>query len=307
MKCAGGGSVNIHDEKHRKDIYFENAFVALKSVKIHNSLCDVGLITNQSVPAKYDSLFKSHDINIWEVPFEEFVFSKKNKWHLAFYKLASLKYAIDQLNYENYIQIDCDVVCISSLNALIEDIKYKLVMLSGPYQFDHPTRKLLREINEYLTCVKKTDFNPYNQQKWGSGLIAGNTEILRKFMSKCTDLYEALNDDSLPFYNKLGDEVITSIAGEMMYEDLMDGKAYMNVYWTARHFYLVSTNYHFDKMCFLHLPDEKENGIRRIYKKLVNGIEFEQINLQKILNLPSTKAPFNLRLLMSKIKRRIFK
>ena len=55
-----------------------------------NSLCDVGLITNQSVPAKYDSLFKSHDINIWEGPFEEFVFSKKNKWHLAFYKLASL-------------------------------------------------------------------------------------------------------------------------------------------------------------------------------------------------------------------------
>ena len=90
-------------------------------------------------------------------------------------------------------------------------------------------------------------------------------------MSKCTDLYEAINDDSLPFYNKLGDEIITSIAGEMMYEDLMDGKAYMNVYWTARHFYLVSTNYHFDKMCFLHLPDEKENGIRRIYKKLING------------------------------------
>lgn len=281
-----GGSVNIVHEDKRKDIYFENTFVALKTIKNENPDISVALITNSEVPEFYEKLFKNNDILIHYAPFDTFVFPSSFRWSLAFYKMSSMKWAIENLKYDNYVQIDCDVVCNGSLEDMLNDIEYGVMMLSGPFTYSHSVRSLYREIYEKMYNEKMPLY------KWGSGLIAGKREHLKLFFDNCFDIYKKMQEFDIPQMSTVGDEFITSVAAIHSEIPIVDGKAYMHVYWTGL-FYLTSTNYTFDKIVLLHLPVEKEIGIHSLFKYYIKHGKFPSKKKMYVwLSLPKLKNPY---------------
>jgi len=297
-----GGSVNITQEERRMDIYYENTFVALKTILDENPTVDVGMITTNEVPIKYSELFERNNIKIWKAPFDEFKFSPQYRWYLAFYKLCSYKWALANLGYKYLVQIDCDVVCNNSINDLLQDLKYGIVMLSGPFSYNHVVRR------EYRDLYMKIYQEDVPMIKWGSGLIAGERERLSKFINVCDDVYCQMLSSGLKECEKVGDEFITSVAAILSGLPVLDGKPYMHVYWTGK-FYLVSTNYHFDRVALLHVPVEKEIGMHMIFNYFVkHGSMPKKDKMYKWLSLPKIWNPYICsywRAVVRKIKRKI--
>ena len=280
------GSVNIGDVKNRLYTFFCNAFVALRTTKDNNPTVNVGIITNANIDQKSRDFFLSKEIVIINVPFDEFVFPAENKWSLAFYKLTSLKWAVNNLDYSTFIQIDCDVVNNGNIIDLVKEAQNAVVMLSGSFSFDHPIRKQFTDAFELL----------YNERpqliKWGSGLICASKSLLSLFINCCSEVYDCMKRINFCNDNLLGDEFITSVAAIKSELNIVDGKPYMNVYWTDK-FYLVSTDFYFDKMVWLHLPDEKERGMLILFKYYKKHGNFpKQKRLYKYLNLPQTHHPY---------------
>ena len=297
-----GGSVNIACEEKRDNIYYENAFVALKSVKSENPQITVGLISNREAPKFYQKLFNDNEIQIWYAPFDQFVFPTSYKWYLAFYKLATMRWAVNNLSFDYFIQIDCDVVCNGSLSDLIEDLQYGIMMLSGPFTYHHDVRVLYRDIYQKMY----NDTNP--MIKWGSGLIAGKVSDMRVFMDSCWKIYEQMQETPLDEMQLVGDEYITSVAAIHSGLPIYDGKAYMHVYWTGR-FYLASTNYKYDKIVLLHVPVEKEIGIHTIYTFFTKHNRLPSKHKMYIfLSLPKARNPYiksYIKAILRKIRRLI--
>lgn len=258
-----GGSVNVSREENRGDIYYENAFIALKSVKSKNPQITVGVISNREVPKFYQKLFNDNEIQIWYAPFDQFVFPTSYKWYLAFYKLTTMRWVVNNLSFDYFIQIDCDVVCNGSLSDLVEDLQYGIMMLSGPFTYHHAVRVLYRDIYQKMY----NDINP--MIKWGSGLIAGKKSDMQVFMDSCLKIHEQMKKISLDKMQLVGEEYITSVAAIHSGLPIRDGKAYMHVYWTGQ-FYLVSTNYKYDKIVLLHVPDEKEIGMLKLFNRYIS-------------------------------------
>lgn len=279
------GSVNIKDTNNSLHTYLCNAFVALKTTKKYNPEINVGIVTNASVDSETIALFESECIRVYRAPFDEFLFPKENQWSLAFFKLSSYNWAIRNLEYDYYIQLDCDVVCNGDLSDLIEESKRSIVMLSGPFTFNHPIR------TQFLKAYKLLYEDEPVIVKYGSGLICGSKDKLLRFFDCCLNLYEKIKEKNYCNDNLLGDEFITSIAAIKSGVPIVDGRPYMNVYWTHR-FYLVSTDYYYDKMVFLHLPGEKEYGMMLLYKYYVKHQKFpEEKKIYSLLNLPSRHFP----------------
>ena len=294
------GSVNIKDINNSLHTYLCNAFVALKTTKIYNPEVNVGIITNASVDPKTVALFESEGIRIYCAPFDDFLFPKENKWSLAFFKLSSYNWAIRNLEYNYYIQLDCDVVCNGDLSDLIEESKRSVVMLSGPFTFSHPVR------TRFLKAYKLLYEDEQAIVKYGSGLICGSKDKLLPFFDCCLNLYEKIKEKNYCNDNLLGDEFITSIAAIKSGVPIVDGNPYMCVYWTHR-FYLVSTNYYYDKMVFLHLPAEKELGMMLLYKYYTKHKKFpDQKKIYSLLNLPSKRFPV-VRIFINWLKNKITK
>ena len=173
-------------------------------------------------------------------------------------------------------------------------------MLSGPFSYSHPIRQ------QYTMAYNKLYLDRAVLLKWGSGLICGEKAHLSQFMKCCIDVYELMRKNAFCEDDKLGDEFITSVAALKSGEPIVDGKPYMNVYWTNQ-FYLVSTDYHYDKMVWLHLPDEKERGLMDIFFYYKKHGELPKSNLlYGYLNLPHLRKPV-IRYYINCIRRRLLK
>lgn len=66
----------------------------------------------------YDQLFKNNNINIYKIDFEDYEMPADFTWSLAFFKIASLKYAVQNLHYEYFLQLDSDEICISQFDDM---------------------------------------------------------------------------------------------------------------------------------------------------------------------------------------------
>jgi len=274
------GSVNLSNTYSHMDIYLKNAFVALKSTKENNPGINVGLFINFDVDAIVQGIFSEEGIHIYKVPFNSFRVPSDNKWSLAFYKLCALEWAVNNLTFNYFVEIDCDVFCNGNVTDLISEAGEAIVMLSGPFTYNHPIRK------QFELAYKKMYSEECRMIKWGSGLICGNLAMLKEYMIVCDEVYLKMKAHSFCGDNLLGDEYITSVAAIKTKVPIRDGKAYMNVYWTSS-FYLVSTDYYYDKMVFLHLPDEKETGLIDLYDYYMNHSHFPKAEVvYKYLNLP---------------------
>lgn len=280
VKDGYQGSVNISSASNGFDVYLKNAFVALKSTRLKNPATDVGIVCNVSLPEYFTRLYEAEGIRVWTADYNEFQFPADNKWALALYKLCAMDWVLKNTDYEIFAEVDCDVLCNGSLDDLWLEAEHSLIMLSGPFTYSHPIRRQYEKAYEHLYGKR------IRLIKWGSGLICASRTNMTSFMVSCMSVYDAMKRNNFCEDHLLGDEFITSAA---VYWDnilIIDGKPYMDVYWTSS-FYLASTNYKYDRMVFLHLPDEKERGIPSVFDYFLKKREFPPDNtLSIMLGLP---------------------
>jgi len=118
-----GNSVNINLDGFRAtEIYLKNTFVALKSIQTQNNNDDVAVVVNFIIPEYYMKLFEANNIKTYFCEFDDFKFPPNFKWALAFYKLCAYKFVIENLEYDNYLELDCDVVCNGDLSEMWSEI-----------------------------------------------------------------------------------------------------------------------------------------------------------------------------------------
>ena len=122
------------------EIYLQNTIVALKSVIDHNPNVDVALITNFSLTDFYQKTLKKYNILHFECPFDDYMMPPQFTWSLAFYKINTIKYVIEHLNYDYYLQLESDELCINSLEDMWNELDFKLLTFFNPFRFDHPNR-----------------------------------------------------------------------------------------------------------------------------------------------------------------------
>jgi len=176
-------------------------------------------------------------------------------------------------------------------------------MLDGPFTYNHPVRNL------YSAEYKKL----YNAEKeiklikYGSGFIGVNKRQTSLFMEQCLSIYEDIKRKDFDLDVLIGDEFITSIAAFHLVEVMKSARPYMDVYWSLN-FYLTSTNYIFDKMVFLHLPDQKRSGFIYLFDYFIKKNKFPSYKQwYRILGLPKSKPPFYFIKLYIRIKNKISK
>lgn len=128
-------SVNIV-KNDTVNIYMKNICTSLFTAKINNPNDDVALITNIDIPNIYKEFLYKNKIIIIKCLFDSFKFSSEYKWSLAFYKLCALKYAIENLDYDNYLMLDTDTITIKKYDNIWEECKEKIMLLDINHSLD---------------------------------------------------------------------------------------------------------------------------------------------------------------------------
>lgn len=277
-------STQIENNSKKFETYIKNSFVSLISCKLKNKDCDVFLLTNIDLPIKYKDLFEKNNIFIKKIAFDEFTLPKEFTWSLAFFKLNALKYAIDNLNYDNYLMLDTDTFITNSLDDLWSEAQNGILLYDLDHRISHPHRM---EINTNF-CKYNTTSKSINH--YGGEFIAGNREVLKRFTSSLHSEYIKMKNCN-DLDKTLGDEFIISIAADDFKEELIRANRYIYRYWTSE-FYLVSTNYMNNAVDIWHLPQEKETGILWLYDYYIKNEKFpELISCAKKFDFPNYKMP----------------
>ena len=270
-------SQNIHWDND-KDIYLKNLSVALVSAKINNPAAAVALITNTDIPSRYSMLLTRHEILILKKEFDSFNYGSNIRWGLAFYKLCAMKFALT-LDYDNYLSLDTDTYCQSSLDDLWVETKYNIMLYDTNHRLTiENCRKFNKEVYDFLGKEEPIT-------KYGGEFIAGNKELLTKFNQRCEEIFELTVQKQ--FYTTCGDEFITDIVANEMKTVIKNAGGYIFRFWTGP-FYLVTTSYKYNEISILHVPDEKNRGMIKLYKYLEKNNKLCSKNkVHRILNIKS--------------------
>lgn len=277
-------STQIENISKKTETYIKNSFVSLSSCKLKNKDCDVFLLTNVDLPLKYKTLFENNNIFIKKIDFKDFILPKEYTWSLAFFKLNALKYALDNLDYDNYLMLDTDTFITNSLNDLFLECRDGLLLYDLDHRLSHPHRmEIINNFSKYSTTSKSINH-------YGGEFIGGNKNILKKFTHSLNEEYIKMkNCDTLD--KTLGDEFLISIVAEQFKNNLIRANRYIYRYWTTD-FYLVSTNYMNNAVDIWHLPQEKETGILWLYDYYIKNKKFpELITCAKKFDFPNYKMP----------------
>ena len=174
------------------EIYLQNAIVSLKSVKDTNPDVDIALITNFSPSDFYKNLFMKHNILHYECPFIDFTMPAHYTWSLAFYKIATIKYVIENLDYDYYLQLESDELCINPFEDMWHELEHKILTVFSPFRYDHPNRKVYSKLfNAYCNSSDECMI-----EKTGAGFIAGNKSSLHHFVEVCQNIYKYIQIQS---------------------------------------------------------------------------------------------------------------
>ena len=289
------------------EIYLQNAIVALKSVKDYNQDVDVAIVTNTPLNSYYQDLMAKYGILHYECEFVDFVMPSNFTWSLAFYKIATVKYVVEHLDYDYYLQLESDELCINSFADMWGELDHKLLTVFSPFRYHHPNRELYSKL--YHDYCNNSDGLVI--EKTGAGFVAGNRDNLRHFVQTCEEIYEYIQTHLDEVDCSLGDELYTSLYCALYPEKVARANAYVDIYWTGK-FYLTSTNYFYDAVSVLHLPNEKKRGMIALYRYLIKHDELPNAKkIYRIMSLPKLKAPFHFSntcaKYMNAVRNRIFK
>lgn len=253
LNVRGGGTV---------EIYLKNAAVACVSAKMHNPGCEVAFATNlteSDLPESFIDLLTQHNILILHIAYDTFVFPEDYLWSLAFYKLCVLKHLAD-MDCESICYLDTDVYIQGSFDQLWEECKQNIMLLDinhGLGTSDY--RILMDELAQFF------DGRRYITH-YGGEFFAATTQNAKAFVAECLTIYnEMLVKRTM---TTKGDEFILSIAAEKMRANVKNAGAYVYRFWTGTDFRLVSTCYKYNRVVVLHVPNEKELGMLKLYNRI---------------------------------------
>lgn len=248
--------VNINDTK-RVDIYLKNCCVSCLSIKKYNQDSDVALVTNIDIPAEYKKRLNDNEIQIIRAEFDTFKFPNEYKWGLAFYKLCALKHLVDEYEYEFYAYLDSDTYVQAGFEPIWRECKDHILL----YDINHGL--YVRDYNLILKEFQKFTNSDRTITHYGGEFFAASRENARIFLSECENIYSRMISEE--FWTSFGDEFIISQAAETYKRSIKNAGAYIYRFWTGN-FRLVSTCYRYNPVVVLHVPDEKNQGMLRIYR-----------------------------------------
>lgn len=251
---------NISDQKSKKEIYLKNAACTLVSAKHYNPNVDVALITNTDLPRKFQAVFSKNDIKVFNEPYDDFLF-EDCPWTLAFYRFNALTHILKKYSqYERIIMLECDMYVQSDLKNVFIECEQNILLHDLEHSLDNGSYKgFLDEVEKFIGS--KTFMVQYE-----GGFLAINRAMAIHFDAECHKIYEKMRQTS--FVSKYGDMFILSLAAYALKDKVKNAAAYVHIFWTGwfRH---VSTCYEKDPVCVLHVPDEKERGMIKVFDRYI--------------------------------------
>lgn len=278
-KDGMNSGVNISGGK-KLEIYLKNASVALVSAKQFNSDCDVAFATNlkeKELPNEFLKILREWDIQVLEIPYNEFEFPGDYTWSLAFYKLCVLK-RISEMKYMSICYLDTDVYIQGNFEAIWRECEQNVML----YDINHGLNT-----DDYISlCDEVEEF--YGNRKlithYGGEFFAASSSNAKEFVNVCEQVYSKMLEKD--FRTTKGDEFILSVAAENMKASIKNAGAYVYRFWTGASFRLVSTCYEYNRIIVLHLPAEKEHGMLKMYDHYIRrGIVPSDKNAWRIFRL----------------------
>ena len=288
--------MNLKENKSKLDLYLKNCSVACVSAKKNCAdNTDVALVTNIDVPLEYKKVLEQEKVQILQYALDEFSFDGKYTWSLAFYKLCALYHVTENLDYDNYVFMDSDVYVQTDFSDIWKECKQKIML----YDICHGLQ--VEDYNRFLKEVCEfTGTDALGITHYGGEFFAANKENAKEFVTTCLDVYREMMKKH--FKTSCGDEFITSLAAARMEEKVRNAGAYIYRYWTRR-FHLMSTNYQHNPVAVLHVPQEKDFGMIRIFDKYVShGSLPSQKKVWKMLHLSHTDWKIALYLKLQSLK-----
>lgn len=278
-KDGMNSGVNISGGK-KLEIYLKNASVALVSAKQFNSDCDVAFATNlkeKELPNEFLKILREWDIQVLEIPYNEFEFPGDYTWSLAFYKLCVLK-RISEMKYMSVCYLDTDVYIQGNFEAIWRECEQNVML----YDINHGLNT-----DDYISlCDEVEEF--YGNRKlithYGGEFFAASSSNAKEFVNVCEQVYSKMLEKD--FRTTKGDEFILSVAAENMKASIKNAGAYVYRFWPGASFRLVSTCYEYNRIIVLHLPAEKEHGMLKMYDHYIRrGIVPSDKNAWRIFRL----------------------
>ena len=256
---------------------------------------DVALVTNIDVPTEYKKVLEQNGVKILRYNFDKFKFDGKYTWSLAFYKLCTLYHATEELDYDNYAFMDSDVYVQTEFSDIWKECEHKILLYDichGLQTEDY--QRFLKEVSEF------TGKEALGITHYGGEFFAANKDNAKMFVVECLDIYRKMMEKQ--FKTSCGDEFITSLAAAKLEGNIRNAGAYIYRYWTRR-FHLMSTNYQYNPVAVLHVPQEKDFGMIRIFDKYVSrGILPSQKKVWRMLHLSHTDWKISLYLALQSLK-----
>lgn len=253
--------VNINDKEKSCEIYLKNCCVALISAKYYNPDSDVALVTNIDVPDNYKKILIQNKILIISVAFDDFNFGCDYTWSLAFYKLCAINHLVKNYDYSYYAYLDSDVYVQSSFKNIWEECNDSIMLydINHGLQVEH-YRHFLNEITSFAGERRLLTH-------YGGEFFAASKSNAEIFISRCNEIYRKMIATN--FVTTHGDEFIIALAADSLKETVKNAGAYIFRFWTAT-FRLVSTSYQYNPVVVLHVPNEKERGMIKVYEKYIS-------------------------------------
>lgn len=253
------------------DIYLKNIFSSLYSAKFYNKNDDVALIVTQEtrklLPDSFVELCNKNQILIKEHPFNHFVMSDGRIWSFSFYRLSIMYDLCETNEYENMISIDSDTITTRSFDSIWFDCKNFVLLVDIEHTNDI---QQAIDTNADLVALSGENVFPIN---YGGEFIAMSSEKGKLFLNSYLEVFNAVVKKNIKFTH--GDETILALTGWKCLKDnsvmIKNAACYCARYWTGHNFYYVSTNYKNNPVSIIHVPDEKFDGLIRIYKYILRA------------------------------------
>lgn len=273
--------------KKVSEIYYKNTYVSLWSIKANNPDVDVALFTNIDTPEKWTDLYQQVGIEIIKVPFEKYTFPQNFSWALTAYKLNALEWAVENLEYDEYVFLDSDTITLDSLTPIWNELEHNtnsIMLYNVGHMYGHPHRQVILE-NYKMLYGKDEGIVHY-----GGEFIAGSKKMLVQYMREVSDVFRRIEACEFNVHPDTQDETLISIGARNI--KILDAIPYMCRYWTDKTFYLVSTNWSNNPVLIWHLPAEKTRGILRVYNyvRRHNKLPAKE-KMRNYMSLPVSKPP----------------
>lgn len=259
-------SVNIEKKEDRLDIYLSNCCTALLSAKINNPDIDVAIVTNLlHIEKKYLDLLNEAKIEVIICPFDSFVFPDSFKWSAAFYKLCALEFICNKFNnvYDNIMYSDSDVFCQLPFFPIWEECSEDKILL-----FDLCESSSNSLYNKF--CDEISFLNLKYPVHYGGEFYASSTKNAIIFVEECRKFYDILINNNVVFTT--GDEIIISSVGNTN-PKIKNAGAFVFRFWTDS-FRISTTRFLYNPVQILHCPDQKERGLRKLFRYYVHHKRF---------------------------------